>query len=48
LRGLNDPSPEIIRDVDAALAKARAEVEAYDPELIICLRPTISTGCSMT
>jgi hypothetical protein len=22
LRGLNDPSPEIIRDVDAALAKA--------------------------
>ncbi|WP_026166961.1 3-carboxyethylcatechol 2,3-dioxygenase [Novosphingobium nitrogenifigens] len=44
LRGLNDPSPEIIRDVDAALAKARAEVEAYDPELIVMFAPDHFNG----
>lgn len=35
LRGLNDPGADIVREVDAVIANARAEVEAFDPELIV-------------
>jgi 2,3-dihydroxyphenylpropionate 1,2-dioxygenase len=31
LRGINDPGAEVEAEVAAALARARAEVEAYDP-----------------
>ncbi|WP_298281528.1 3-carboxyethylcatechol 2,3-dioxygenase [Acidocella sp.] len=44
LRGYNDPAPSIVAEVDAVLAKARAEVEAFDPELIICFAPDHYNG----
>jgi 2,3-dihydroxyphenylpropionate 1,2-dioxygenase len=39
LRGANDPAPGVVQEVDAMLAKARAEVEAFDPELIVLFGP---------
>lgn len=44
LRGLNDPGAEVVAEVDAALAKARAEVEAFDPELIVIFAPDHYNG----
>ncbi|MDZ5458705.1 3-carboxyethylcatechol 2,3-dioxygenase [Azohydromonas lata] len=44
LRGLNDPGAEVIAEVDAVLAKCRAEVEAYDPELIVVFAPDHYNG----
>ncbi len=44
LRGLNDPGADVTRDVDAVLAAARAEVEAFDPELIIVFAPDHYNG----
>ena len=44
LRGLNDPGPEVVAEVDAAIAQARAEVEAFDPELIIIFAPDHYNG----
>lgn len=44
LRGLNDPGAEVVAEVDAALAKAKAEVEAFDPELIIIFAPDHYNG----
>jgi len=44
LRGLNDPGAAVEAEVDAALAKARAEVEAFDPELIIIFAPDHYNG----
>lgn len=44
LRGLNDPGAEVVAEVDAVLAKARAEVEAFDPELIIIFAPDHYNG----
>jgi len=44
LRGLNDPGAEIVAEVDAVLAKARAEVEAFDPELIVIFAPDHYNG----
>lgn len=44
LRGLNDPGAEVVAEVDAVLAKAKAEVEAFDPELIIVFAPDHYNG----
>jgi len=44
LRGYNDPAPGVISEVDEVIAKARAEVEAFDPELIICFAPDHYNG----
>lgn len=44
LRGLNDPGEEVVREVDAVLAQARAEVEAFDPELIVIFAPDHYNG----
>ncbi len=44
LRGLNDPGTDVVREVDAVLAQARAEVEAFDPELIVVFAPDHYNG----
>lgn len=44
LRGLNDPGKEVVMEVDAILAKSRAEVEAFDPELIVMFAPDHYNG----
>lgn len=44
LRGLNDPGAEVVQEVDAVIAKLRAEVEAFDPELIILFAPDHYNG----
>ena len=44
LRGLNDPGETVVAEVDAVLAAARAEVEAFDPELIILFAPDHYNG----
>lgn len=44
LRGLNDPGPEVTREVDSILAKSRADVEAFDPELIVVFAPDHYNG----
>lgn len=44
LRGLNDPGADVVREVDDVLAKARAEVEAFDPELIVVFAPDHYNG----
>ncbi|MFG1481129.1 3-carboxyethylcatechol 2,3-dioxygenase [Xanthobacter sp. V4C-4] len=44
LRGLNDPGPEVVAEVDAVIAAARAEVEAFDPELIVIFAPDHYNG----
>jgi 2,3-dihydroxyphenylpropionate 1,2-dioxygenase len=44
LRGLNDPGADVVAEVDAILAKARAEVEAFDPELIVVFAPDHYNG----
>jgi 2,3-dihydroxyphenylpropionate 1,2-dioxygenase len=41
---LNDPSPAIVSEVNTVLANARAEVEAFDPELIILFAPDHYNG----
>ena len=44
LRGLNDPGAEVVQEVDAVLAKCRAEVEAFNPELIVVFAPDHYNG----
>lgn len=44
LRGMNDPAQEVTTEVDAVLAKARAEIEAFDPELIVLFAPDHYNG----
>ena len=44
LRGLNDPGADVVREVDTVLAQARAEVEAFDPELIVIFAPDHYNG----
>lgn len=44
LRGLNDPGADVVAEVDAILASSRAEVEAFDPELIIIFAPDHYNG----
>lgn len=44
LRGLNDPGEDVVREVDAILAKSRAEVEEFDPELIVIFAPDHYNG----
>lgn len=44
LRGLNDPGAATVAEVDAVLAQARAEVEAFDPELIVVFAPDHYNG----
>ncbi|MET3998522.1 3-carboxyethylcatechol 2,3-dioxygenase [Marinobacterium sp. MBR-109] len=44
LRGRNDPGADVVADVDAVLTKARAEVEAFDPELILIFAPDHYNG----
>lgn len=44
LRGKNDPGAEVIAEVDEVLAAARAEVEAFDPELIVMFAPDHYNG----
>jgi len=44
LRGLNDPGAEVVAEVDAVIARNRAEVEAFDPELIVVFAPDHYNG----
>lgn len=44
LRGRNDPSADVVAEVDAVLAQSRAEVEAFDPELILVFAPDHYNG----
>lgn len=44
LRGLNDPGAEVVKEVDEVLARMRAEVEAFDPELIVIFAPDHYNG----
>lgn len=44
LRGLNDPGADVVAAVDAALVAARAQVEAFDPELIVIFAPDHFNG----
>ncbi len=44
LRGLNDPGADVVTEVDNILAKSRAEIEAFDPELIIIFAPDHYNG----
>lgn len=44
LRGLNDPGAEVSAEVDAVLARARAEVEDFDPELVVVFAPDHYNG----
>lgn len=44
LRGINNPSADVIHEVDAVLAKSRADVEAFDPELIVIFAPDHYNG----
>ncbi|MDE1916704.1 MAG: 3-carboxyethylcatechol 2,3-dioxygenase [Sphingomonadales bacterium] len=44
LRGLNDPGEDVVRDVNQALLSARAQVEEYDPELIVIFAPDHFNG----
>ncbi|MBS1161821.1 MAG: mhpB [Proteobacteria bacterium] len=44
LRGLNDPGADVVAEVDAILAKSRADVEAFDPELIVVFAPDHYNG----
>lgn len=44
LRGLNDPGPEVVAEVDAVIAQARADVEAFDPELVVIFAPDHYNG----
>lgn len=44
LRGLNDPGAAVVGEVDAVTAKLRAEVEAFDPELIVIFAPDHYNG----
>ena len=44
LRGLNDPGAEVVKEVDDILARSRAEVEAFDPELIVVFAPDHYNG----
>lgn len=37
LRDYNDPDKSIVKEIDDVIARARAEVEAFDPELIVRL-----------
>ncbi|OWW19959.1 3-carboxyethylcatechol 2,3-dioxygenase [Noviherbaspirillum denitrificans] len=44
LRGLNDPGADVVREVDDVLSRMRAEVEAFDPELIVVFAPDHYNG----
>lgn len=44
LRGLNDPGADVVREVDQVLDQARADVEAFDPELIVVFAPDHYNG----
>lgn len=44
LRGLNDPGADVVKEVEAVLASSRAEVEAFDPELIVVFAPDHYNG----
>ncbi|WP_417583275.1 3-carboxyethylcatechol 2,3-dioxygenase [Nitrincola sp.] len=44
LRGRNDPGADVVAEVDKVLEAARAEVEAFDPELVIVFAPDHYNG----
>ncbi|WP_188197156.1 3-carboxyethylcatechol 2,3-dioxygenase [Nonomuraea sp. SYSU D8015] len=44
LIGKNDPAPEVIEAVDAAVERARAFVRAFDPELVVLYAPDHYNG----
>ena len=44
LRGLNDPGVDVTQAVDAVIAQARRDVEAFDPELIVLFAPDHYNG----
>jgi len=44
LRGYNDPAPEIVAEVEYQLIKAKAEIDAFNPELIIIFSPDHYNG----
>lgn len=44
LRGLNDPGETIVKEVETVIAQARADVEDFDPELIVVFAPDHYNG----
>lgn len=44
LRGKNDPGADVVKEVEAVLGKMSAEVEAFDPELIVVFAPDHYNG----
>ncbi|ROO84706.1 2,3-dihydroxyphenylpropionate 1,2-dioxygenase [Actinocorallia herbida] len=44
LIGKNDPAPEVLARVDAAVAHARAFIAAFDPELVVLFAPDHYNG----
>lgn len=44
LRGLNDPRPDVVEEVNQLIARLRADVEAFDPELIVIFAPDHYNG----
>ncbi|MGH2341834.1 3-carboxyethylcatechol 2,3-dioxygenase [Segnochrobactraceae bacterium EtOH-i3] len=44
LRGLNDPGADVVAEVDDVIARARADVEEFDPELIVIFAPDHYNG----
>lgn len=44
LMGVNQPPPEVVAEVDAAIAEARAAVEKFAPELVVLFGPDHYNG----
>lgn len=44
LRGLNDPAANIVEEVDAVLEKTKADIQAFDPEVIFLFAPDHYNG----
>jgi len=44
LRGRNDPGTDVLAEVNGILAELRADVEAFNPELIVLFRPDHYNG----
>jgi 2,3-dihydroxyphenylpropionate 1,2-dioxygenase len=44
LIGKNDPSPEVVARVDAAVEGARAFIKAFDPDLVVLFAPDHYNG----
>lgn len=44
LRGLNDPGADVVAEVDDVIARARDDVEEFDPDLIVIFAPDHYNG----